>query len=271
MDSATRAELARSLKAHLDVQSTKAGASITSPLKSNSSPPSLPPRSFGTPNSPHQTPNSPLSTETPSTTQTPHSSPIIQTPHSPPPIAAVPLAAASVPSTAPLDKGKRVLTISSDDDDSDVEPTYKRRRTNWVVHSRSPTPPHGGSVRDNPPSAMSPLCQSVQDEGVVESMPLPSPIPTPPPPSTTTPTPIPISATTPTPTAPTTIPGLIAIPPPIMQLMRGFNDKTSPGEPFGTPRSEGMPYYMGAFLAVALEWRAQAKSKVVEARALQAL
>jgi len=32
-----------------------------------------------------------------------------------------------------------------------------------------------------------------------------------------------------------------------------------------------MPYYMGAFLAVALEWHAQAKSKVVEARALQAL
>ena len=56
-----------------------------------------------------------------------------------------------------------------------------------------------------------------------------------------------------------------------MQLMRGFNDKTSPGEPSGTPRSEGMPYYMGAFLVVALEWRAQAKSKAVEARALQAL
>jgi len=32
-----------------------------------------------------------------------------------------------------------------------------------------------------------------------------------------------------------------------------------------------MPYYMGAFLVVALEWRAQAKSKAVQARALQAL
>ncbi|XP_068503956.1 SH3 domain-containing protein C23A1.17-like [Phaseolus vulgaris] len=259
MDSATRAELARSLKARLDAQSTKVGASITSPLKSNSSPPSLPPRSSGTPSSPHQTPNSPLSSEAPSTAQTPHSPPIIQTPHSPPPIAAIPLAAASVPSTAP-DKGKRVLTVSSDDDASDVGPAYKRRRTNRVVHSRSPTPPHGGSVRENPSSATSSLCQSVQNEGVVESMPLPAPIPTPPPPSAT-----------PIPTAPTTIPGLIAIPPPIMQLMRGFNDKTSPGEPSGTPRSEGMPYYMGAFLAVALEWRAQAKSKTVEARALQAL
>ncbi|XP_068504629.1 uncharacterized protein [Phaseolus vulgaris] len=45
----------------------------------------------------------------------------------------------------------------------------------------------------------------------------------------------------------------------------------SPGEPSGVPRSEGMPYYMGAFLVVALEWRAQAKSKAVEARALQSL
>jgi len=32
-----------------------------------------------------------------------------------------------------------------------------------------------------------------------------------------------------------------------------------------------MPYYMGAFLAITLEWRAQAKSKAVEARALQAI
>jgi len=54
-----------------------------------------------------------------------------------------------------------------------------------------------------------------------------------------------------------------------MQLMRGFNDKTSPGKPSGVPRSKGMPYNMGAFLAVALEWRAQAKSKAVKAHALQ--
>jgi len=32
-----------------------------------------------------------------------------------------------------------------------------------------------------------------------------------------------------------------------------------------------MPYNLGAFLVVALEWRAQAKSKVVEARTLQTL
>ena len=53
--------------------------------------------------------------------------------------------------------------------------------------------------------------------------------------------------------------------------MRGFNEKLSPGEPSGVPRSEGMPYYLGAFLVVSLEWRAQAKSKAVEARTLQTL
>jgi len=56
-----------------------------------------------------------------------------------------------------------------------------------------------------------------------------------------------------------------------MQLMRGFNDQGSPGETSGAARSEGMPYYLGVFLVAALDWRAQAKSKAVEARALQSL
>jgi len=89
----------------------------------------------------------------------------------------------------------------------------------------------------------------------VESVPLSTPTPTP----------------NPTPAAPTPAPELIAILPPIMQLMRGFNKRLSPGESSGVPRSEGMPYYLGAFLAVTLEWRAQAKSKVDEARTLQTL
>ena len=56
-----------------------------------------------------------------------------------------------------------------------------------------------------------------------------------------------------------------------MQLTRGFNERLSPGESSGVPRSEGMPYYLGSFLAVALEWRAQAKSKADEARTFQTL
>ena len=91
----------------------------------------------------------------------------------------------------------------------------------------------------------------------MESVPLPRRIPTPTP--------------TPTPAAPTPALELIAIPPPIMQLMRGFNERLSPGESSRVPRSEGMPYYLWAFLVVALEWRTQAKSKADEARTLQTL
>jgi len=186
----------------------------------------------------------------PPTLQTSNSPPTLQTPNSPPPIAAVPLAVASTPTTGPLDKGKRVLTISSEDEDSDVGPAYKRRRSNRIVYSRSPSPPHGGYLMNNPPSATSPSAQTVQEEGVVESAPLPTP--------------------TPTPAAPTPTPEPLEIPSPIRQLMRGFTDKLSPGSCSGENRREGMPYYLGAFLAIALEWRAQAKSKADEARAIQA-
>ena len=41
--------------------------------------------------------------------------------------------------------------------------------------------------------------------------------------------------------------------------------------PEGTDRKEGMPFYLGAFLAVALEWRAQARNAVLQAQTLQAL
>ena len=60
-------------------------------------------------------------------------------------------------------------------------------------------------------------------------------------------------------------PDFIAIPPPIMHLMRGFSGGTLPE---GTDRKEGMPFY---FLAVALEWRAQARNAVMQAETLQAL
>jgi len=56
-------------------------------------------------------------------------------------------------------------------------------------------------------------------------------------------------------------PDLIAIPPPIMHLMRGFSGGSMPE---GSDRMEGMPFYLGAFLAVALEWRAQARNAVLQ-------
>jgi len=52
--------------------------------------------------------------------------------------------------------------------------------------------------------------------------------------------------------------------------MRGFTERSSASSS-GEAKKEGMPYYMGAFLAIALEWRAQAKSKAIEMQALQAL
>ncbi|XP_068475036.1 uncharacterized protein [Phaseolus vulgaris] len=41
--------------------------------------------------------------------------------------------------------------------------------------------------------------------------------------------------------------------------------------PEGTDRKEGMPFYLGAFLAVALEWCAQARNAVLQTQTLQAL
>ena len=41
--------------------------------------------------------------------------------------------------------------------------------------------------------------------------------------------------------------------------------------PEGTDRKEGMPFYLGAFLAVALEWRAQARNAALQTQTLQAL
>ncbi|XP_068475007.1 uncharacterized protein [Phaseolus vulgaris] len=41
--------------------------------------------------------------------------------------------------------------------------------------------------------------------------------------------------------------------------------------PEGSDRKEGMPFYLGAFLAVALEWHAQARNAALQTQTLQAL
>jgi len=53
-----------------------------------------------------------------------------------------------------------------------------------------------------------------------------------------------------------------------MHLMRGFNGGLMPE---GSDRKEGMPFYLGAFLAVALDWRTQARNAASNTQALQAL
>ena len=41
--------------------------------------------------------------------------------------------------------------------------------------------------------------------------------------------------------------------------------------PEGSDRREGMPFYLGAFLAVALDWHAQARNASLNTQTLQAL
>jgi len=63
---------------------------------------------------------------------------------------------ASSPAPAPLDKGKRVLEILSDDEDSDGGLVFKRRKAARVPILPTASPQGGESFRDNPPSATSP-------------------------------------------------------------------------------------------------------------------
>jgi len=150
MDSSRRIALAKALRTRPKVTSAKAGASSIPTTESN-----LPPSPTSHTS---QTPNSPLS---------------LQTPNSPPPIAAVPLTLARTPTPGPLDKGKSVLVVPSDDEGSDEGQVFKSRRANRVISSRSAFPQHGESLRDNPPSATSPPQQIGQEEGA-ESTPPPT-------------------------------------------------------------------------------------------------
>ena len=172
----------------------------------------------------------PTTTEAPlgSSSPSPQSPEALQTPGSPLPIAAVPLVVASSPAPTPLDKGKRVLEIISDDEDSDGVAPFKRRKFARVPLLPEASPQGGNSFMDNPPSATSLPPITVQEEGGegAESAP-------PPPPAEVSASPALVAAA----------PDLIAIPPPIMHLMRGFSGGTMAE---GTDRKEGMPFYLGA-------------------------
>jgi len=193
---------------------------------------------------------------------TPPSSPqTCQTPASPPPIAAVPLAAASTHAPARPDKGKRVLEINSDSEDSGCALVFKKRRPARVPTLPTASPGGGDSLRDDPPSATSPspqVVQEEQDEGA-ESVPPPLPLPEAAAASGSAPL---VPALAPSPRE-------ILIPRPVYrQLAQGFTKGMSPENP---NRGGSMPYYMGAFLAVALDWRSQAQSVAKGREALRKL
>jgi len=164
-------------------------------------------------------------------------------PSSPPPIAEVPLTMAGTTTTpAPLDKGKGVVVVpSQDDEDNEDGQVFKRRRTNKVVASPSSSSHDAESLREHPPSATPPSHQMVL-EGRVE---------------------IETAQTTPAP-AP-------ELPRPIQELPRGYLHRVSSGGQSEEVKKEGMNYYLGAFLACANSWHDQARAKASELSALQAL
>ena len=114
MGASKRMMLAKAMK---EARAAKAGASST-PAADPVPPPTLSPPPPITAEAPFSSPPS-----------SPHSPASLQTPSSPPAIAAVPLAAASSPAPTPLDKGKRVLEILSDDEDSEGVAPFKRRKS----------------------------------------------------------------------------------------------------------------------------------------------
>jgi len=240
MDASKRMMLAKAMK---EARAAKGGASSTTAADPIPPPTLLPPP--------------PITTEAPlsSSPSSPHSPEALQTPGSPLPIAAVPLAAASSSAPTPLKKGKQVLEILSDDEDSEGVAPFKRRKSAQVPLPLEASPQGGNPFMDDPPSATSLPPTTVQEEGGEGAEFAP-----PPPPVEVSASPAPVTAAA--------APDFIAIPPPIMHLMRGFSGGTMLE---GTDRKEGMPFYLGAFLAVALEWRAQARNAVLQAQTLQAL
>ena len=162
MDASKRMVLAKAMKA---ARAAKAGASST--------PAADPNPSLTLPLPPPTTAEAPLGPSSPSS----HSPEALQTLGSPPPIATVPLAVASSPAPTPLDKGKRVLEIISDDEDSDGVAPFKRRKAARVPILPAASPQGGGSFRDNPPSATS-LPPTMVHRQRSLFLPLPSPPPT---------------------------------------------------------------------------------------------
>jgi len=131
-------------------------------------------------------------------------------------------------SSAPLDKGKRVVEVVSDDEDSTGGQVFKRRRTQHapqtVTYATSSS--HGAeSLRKDPPSATSPP-QPTDLEGGIEAEPTIVPPPAP------------------------------ELPLPMQDSLRGFLGRSSPRGQAEGPQKESIYYYMGAFMSCAHTWHA---------------
>ncbi|XP_068503586.1 chromatin-remodeling ATPase INO80-like [Phaseolus vulgaris] len=182
---------------------------------------------------------------------------------SPPPIAAVPLAMASTPAPARPNKGKRVLIVDSDSEDSGNALVSHKRRATGLPASSAASPGGGNSLRDDPLSATSPPPPPAHEEREerIDLVPPPSPLPHR------------DAAEASGSAPPVSVPGSTSrkprIPRPIhRELTQGFTEGMSPTDP---QKGGGMPYYMGAFLAVAIKWRTQARNAIKGREALRKL
>jgi len=138
----------------------------------------------------------------------------------------MPLALAESTATPnPLDKGKRVVVVPSENEDEFAEgQIFKRRMTTWaapqVVTSTSSSNHDADSLREHPPSTTSPS-QPMALEGGIETE------------LTSAPPPAPEFSM------------------PIQETLRGYLEKLSPRSLPEGSKKEGMNYYMGAFIACA--------------------
>jgi len=81
-------------------------------------------------------------------------------------------------SSAPFNKGKRVVEVVSDDEDSAEGQVFKRQRTQHAPQTITSSSHGAESLREDPPSATSPP-QSMNLEGGVETEPAGVPPPAP--------------------------------------------------------------------------------------------
>jgi len=104
----------------------------------------------------------------------------LPTPTSTLPIEAIPLAMVGTASPpTPLDKGKGVVVVPSNEEEDTVEgPVFKRRRTTMVATSHSTSHKDAPPPREDPPSALTPPNYMALGEGA-KTNPEPAPAPTP--------------------------------------------------------------------------------------------
>jgi len=145
----------------------------------------------------------------------------------------------TAPTLAPLDKGKGVVVIpSEDEEDTEDGQVFKRRRTTKVVTSHSSSNHGAESLREHPPSASSPPHQLALGYGA-ESAPTPIPPPAP------------------------------ELPQPVQRFLRGFLHQATLGGPTGKVVEEGITYSFGEYLSHASSWREQAEAKANDCLALE--